>query len=326
MRVCFLENTNFMYNSKDVHNEKLRGAETVLINLSKSLNKLGHKITILNNCPKNEVLDEINWININHYTNKDHFDLAISNNDIRLFDKITANKKIVISHSIQSLEKFVRKGQFISYLKHKPKVILLSKYHKNNRSKLITMFGYIRLNWAVDDIFINTKINNNFNQNRAIFSSAEDRNLLLLLEIWTNLIYPKFNKGEIWVPSSKINIKHKSIYPRLRGDQKQLINDLLSSKILLIPGHKAELFCLAAEEGKELCLPIVTLGIGSLKERVEHNVTGFIAKNEKEFANFSLDLFKNNEIFNNIRNNLIKIRGNNNWTKVSNNLIKELYV
>ena len=326
MRVCFLENTNFAYNSKDVHNEKLRGAETVLINLSKSLNKLGHKVTILNNCPKNEVLDEINWININHYTKKDHFDLAISNNDIRLFDKITANKKIVISHSIQSLEKFVRKGQFISYLKHKPKVILLSKYHKNNRSKLITMYGYIRLNWAVDDIFINTKINNNFNQNRAIFSSAEDRNLLLLLEIWTNLIYPKFNKGEIWVPSSKINIKHKSIHPRLRGDQKNLINDLLSSKILLIPGHKAELFCLAAEEGKELCLPIVTLGIGSLKERVEHNVTGFIAKNEKEFANFSLDLFKNNEIFNNIRNNLIKIRGNNNWTKVSNNLIKELYV
>ncbi len=38
------------------------------------------------------------------------------------------------------------------------------------------MYGYIRLNWAVDDIFINTKINNNFNQNRAIFSSAEDNN------------------------------------------------------------------------------------------------------------------------------------------------------
>ena len=105
-----------------------------------------------------------------------------------------------------------------------------------------------------------------------------------------------------------------------------MLNDLSNSRMLLIPGHKAELFCLAAEEGKELCLPIVTLGIGSLKERVEHNVTGFIAKNEKEFANFSLDLFKNNEIFNNIRNNLIKIRGNNNWTKVSNNLIKELYV
>jgi len=325
MRVCFLENTNFVYNSKDVHNEKLRGAETVLINLSKSLNELGHKVTILNNCPKNEVIDEINWVNINHYNNKEHFDLAISNNDIRLFDKITANKKIVISHSIQRLEKFIRKGQFLSYLKHKPKVILLSNYHKNNRSKLITMFGYIRLNWAVDDIFINTKINSNFNQNRAIFSSAEDRNLLLLLKIWTNHIYPKFDRGELLVPSSKINIRHKSIHSRIRGDQKNLIHDLLSSKILLIPGHKAELFCLAAEEGKELCLPIVTLGIGSLNERVEHNVTGFIAKNEKEFANLTIDLFKSNEIFNNIRNNLIKIRGNNNWTKVSNNLIKELY-
>ena len=81
------------------------------------------------------------------------------------------------------------------------------------------MFGYIRLNWAVDDIFINTKINNNFNQNRAIFSSAEDRNLLLLLEIWTNLSTQNLIKGDLG-SIIKINIKHKSIHQRPRGDQK----------------------------------------------------------------------------------------------------------
>ena len=141
-----------------------------------------------------------------------------------------------------------------------------------------------------------------------IFSSAEDRNLLLLLEIWTNLIYPKFNKGEIWIPSSKINIKHKSIHQRPRGDQKNLINDLLGSKILLIPGHKAELFCLAAEEGRELCIPIVTMGIGSLKERVIHGKTGLIAKNEKEFSEFVLQLFTDNLLWNEIRSNLKRLR------------------
>ena len=63
----------------------------------------------------------------------------------------------------------------------------------------------------------------------------------------------------------------------------------------MIPGHKAELFCLAAEEARELCLPIVTLGIGSLAESVEHKQTGFIAQNEDEFAFYTLELFNNNK-------------------------------
>ena len=54
--------------------------------------------------------------------------------------------------------------------------------------------------------------------------------------------------------------------------------------MLLIPGHKAELYCISAEEARELCIPIITLGIGCLKERVIHGKTGFIAKNEKELT------------------------------------------
>ena len=53
---------------------------------------------------------------------------------------------------------------------------------------------------------------------------------------------------------------------------------------MLNPGHKGEVFCLAAEEARELCLPIVTLGYGSLYERVIHNKTGYIAKNLDEFV------------------------------------------
>ena len=93
----------------------------------------------------------------------------------------------------------------------------------------------------------------------------------------------------------------------------------------MIPGHKGELFCLAAEEAKELCLPVITLGIGSLSERVIHGVTGFIAKNEKDFANFTLGIFNDKTIYNSIRSNLIKIRGQNNWDKVATKFIKKLF-
>ena len=76
MKICFLDNTNFQYNSRDLYSNKLRGAESILINLSKALNESGNQVTILNNCPKNEIIDNINWININHYNQSEYFDIV----------------------------------------------------------------------------------------------------------------------------------------------------------------------------------------------------------------------------------------------------------
>ena len=97
MNICFLDNTNFSYNSNDLNSSKLRGAETVLINLATSLSNLNHQVSIINNCPKNEKIENINWININSLKNKNIYDLAISNNDCNLFDKIVSSKKIIIT-------------------------------------------------------------------------------------------------------------------------------------------------------------------------------------------------------------------------------------
>ena len=93
MKICFLENTNFSYNSNDLHSPILRGSETTLINLSLELNKLGHKLTVINNCPRNEIINSVRWLNFQNYNENETFDIAISNNDMRFFDKINAKKK-----------------------------------------------------------------------------------------------------------------------------------------------------------------------------------------------------------------------------------------
>ena len=79
---------------------------------------------------------------------------------------------------------------------------------------------------------------------------------------------------------------------RKLDDRSKLIEDLKKSRVCLIPGHKAELFCLVAEEAKELCVPIVTLGIGSLAERVAHEKSGLIAKNDLQFSEYIFELFQ----------------------------------
>ena len=103
-----------------------------------------------------------------------------------------------------------------------------------------------------------------------------------------------------------------------------MIQDLIKSKVMLLPGHKAELYCIAAEEARELCIPIVTLGIGSLSERVDHGITGFIAKNTDEFANYTLKIFNDYDLWKKIRNNLIELRGTKKWAIVASNLVQQL--
>ena len=323
MKICFLENTNFSYNSNDLHSPILRGSETTLINLSLELNKLGHKLTVINNCPRNEIINSVRWLNFQNYNENETFDIAISNNDMRFFDKINAKKKVLISHSLQSLEKFIRKKQLLSYLKHKPIVATLGDYHLNNRNKLLRLFGNINLDIGIKDIFFSTNVDVE-PKNQAIFTSSSYRNLDLLINIWKKKINSNLPKTNLLItPSNQFNLSH-NIKFRKKGTTDELINDLLQSKVYLIPGHKSELCCQAVEEAKELCVPTVTLGIGSLSEQIENEKSGLISKSINDFSNNIIQLFRDEQLYNKIKNYLINNRGKKKWSIISKNFVNDI--
>ena len=324
MKICFLDASNIPYTSADINSEKLRGAENAIINLSSELAKSGNKVYVYNSCLNNITLNNVHWINLNNINKDIVYDYAFTNNDMRLFNRVKAKHFFAFSHSIQSIEKFIRKRQLISYLKFKPKLILLGKYHNQTRNFLLKIFGKIDIQWAVDPIFINTKINDNLIENIGIFTSREDRNLNILIDIWKNKIFPKNNNIKLLATPSKLIDNNFNIFARNFGPKKLLINDLLKSKVALIPGHKSELFCIAAEEARELCVPIITLGIGSLSERVNHGITGLIAKNVNEFAQYTIDIFQDQKLWITLRNNLIKKRASKQWDIVAKDLINKI--
>ena len=323
MKICFLDASKIPYTSADIDSEKLRGAENAIINLSNELAKLNNKVYVYNSCLNNITLNKVHWINLNNINKDIVYDYAFTNNDMRLFNKVKAKHYFAFSHSIQSIEKFIRKGQLISYLKFKPKLILLGKYHDQTRNFLLKIFGKINIHWAVDSSFINTKINDSLIDDIGIFTSREDRNLNILIDIWKNEIFPKKNNIKLLVTPSKLIDNKFNIYSRNFGPKELLINDLLKSKVALIPGHKSELFCIAAEEARELCVPIITLGIGSLSERVDHGITGLIAKNTNEFAQYTIEIFQDLKLWKSLRENLIKKRSSKQWNIVAKNLLEK---
>ena len=324
MKICFLDNSIIPYTYNDLNSKNIRGGENAIIHLSNELSKLGNNVLVYNSFKDICVISGVKWSNISHANKNLTYDIAFTNNDIKLFDKIIAKKYIAFSHSIQSIEKFIRKGQLFSYLKYKPKIVLLGKYHKENRNYLLKLFGTINLEWAVDPLFLETKLDENLIENRAIFTSRRDRNLDLLIKLWIKDIFPKNKSIKLYSTPSELIENDYNIFARNFEDKTTMVNDLLKSKVLLVPGHKGELYCIAAEEARELCIPIITLGIGSLSERVEHGITGFVAKNYDEFAYYTLEIFKDINLWKSLRNNLIKLRGSKKWDIVAVNLLNQI--
>ena len=138
MKICFIDYTKFKYSFKDKNSPVLRGAETTLINLSYNLSLLNNEVYVYNNCSEKISLKNYFWKDINEldeFTNR--FDVAIANGDINFLNKIKAKKKFAISYSLQSIEKFIRKKQLLGYLKNRPKIILIGKYHKKKETYLL---------------------------------------------------------------------------------------------------------------------------------------------------------------------------------------------
>ena len=324
MKICFLDNSIIPYTYNELNSKNIRGGENAIIHLSNELSKLDNEIVVYNSFKDICTINGVKWSNISHANKNLTYDIAFTNNDIKLFDKIIAKKYVAFSHSIQSIEKFIRKGQLFSYLKYKPKIVLLGKYHKENRNYLLKLFGTINLEWAVDPLFLETKLDENIIENRAIFTSRRDRNLDLLIKLWIKDIFPKNKSIKLYSTPSELINNDFNIFERNFEDKTTMVKDLLKSKVLLVPGHKGELYCIAAEEARELCIPIITLGIGSLSERVEHGITGFIAKDPEEFAHYTLKIFNDENLWKDLRNNLIKLRGSKKWDKVAFNLLSQI--
>ena len=323
MKICFVDSIKFEYSFEDINNQKIRGAESILINLSKTLSLNGLDIMVFTNCEKENSQKNYSWLRLNRIDGfKNNFDIVISNNDTQILDKFNCKKKFVISHSIQSIEKALRKKQLFSYFRNKPKYLLLGNYHKSQMSKIFSIYGTDIIDYGVDNIFETTKISNFKDNKLSFFTSRQDRNLDILVEVWKENIFNKDLKYKLFVTPIKKNLEQFNIFNRDMLNKDAFVKQISGCRMIILPGHKAELYCLSALEAAELCLPVVTMGIGSLSERVEHNITGLISKNKHDFARDILEMYNNDDMWNELRNNLISRRGQNSWAKAAKNFFK----
>ena len=323
-KIYFIENSTD-FNLNDLNSDKIAGSEKTLINISNELSKnKNYEIKVFNKTSKEIKFDNIYWLSLDNINNYQPPDFLIAMSDANLLSYIKCDKKFLWSHSVQPVEKFLRKNQLFPFIKNKPVMLLEGNYHYKTRSYLTSFYGKKIIKLAADYDFINESIDKNFiPEKKAIFTTRSDRNLNFLLSSWEK-IFKNSPNSELHInPPYSLSDKEIKMGIKLRAkvDKNKLINELKNSRLMINPGHKGEVFCLAAIEAKELCLPIVTMGYGSLKERVEHGITGYIANNQNEFINYSIDILNNDETYKKLRENLFKKRGLRTYNDVAVDLI-----
>lgn len=326
-KILILDNSGQSFTGNDLNGKFLRGTETSLILLAEEFVKKNIDVFFVTNTHKEEKVKGVRYINYNSTSLNKEFDLAIAVSNANLFKNIISKKKAIFSVSNQTLEKFIRKGQFISTYIYKPVIVTLCNYQYDLRSKITSPFGKVIIPITVDTIFLNENVDINKLPNKnAIYNVRSNRNLDELIEIWINYIYPADRNLKFYITPNLINYsdihKKNNIFLRKIGNRKQMIKELKESRVMLYLGHKSDIFTLTVEEAIRLCVPVVTYGTGSIKERVDHGFNGFIANNSNEFSKYTLDIMNDDNLLKELKENMYKTRLKRNWSNIAEKWLK----
>ena len=325
--VLFIDNSDSDFTGFDLNTTKVRGTESSLILLAESLVKNNIYVKVLTEIEKDVLCNGVIYCNKSVHQ-EINFDLCIAISNANLFNKISAKKKVVWSNSLQPFEKFLRKKQLLAFLKHKPEVVTMCNYQYYKRSFLTSMYGKHMISLSVDPRFYNEKVDlEKIPKPYALNNVRSHRNLDWLIDIWTNSFNNKNGKAKLFINPNLIEyseeMKKSNIYERKFGSRDDLINELRNTRVFAYTGHKSDIWVLTVEEAVQMCVPIVTYGIGSVEDRVIHNETGFIAKNDEEFSKYLEMLLFDDQFYNKIRRKMFKRRGFKNWDFIADIWIKK---
>ena len=326
--IVFIDNSDSDFTGLDLNTTKVRGTESSMILLAESMVSIGIKVVILT-CTNKEVNhNNVRYLNKNNIPNE-KFDVCIAVSNANKFNNIKADKYIVWSNSLQSIEKFIRKKQLFPFLKFKPIVMTMCNYQYNKRSYFTSFFGKMVISLTVDPVFFNEPVDINYIPNKhALNNVRSHRNLDWLIKIWKNFIYEENSNKFLYINPNIIE-NEKSLFKydiKLRKyvSRKELLDELKETKVFVYTGHKSDVWTLTAEEAVQMCVPVVTYGIGSVSDRVKHGDNGFIVKSDKEFSYYLNKILNDDNFYLDLKKKMHKNRGLISWDTIALEWVNKL--
>ena len=324
------------YDGDSFRNKPLGGTESSFVSLAEAFSNLGHNVTALTRIDKVKIIEGVNWKPLD-FNFKD-CDLFIANRAPELLSKApVGSKKLLWLHNPGNYLNKLR--NFKSLLLKNIVVVCCGDYHLSTvpfwlRSRTI------KIPLGLPSQLLEFKTDKNIVPDPiSIFSSNPERGLIWLAKLWNDEI-------AVNVPGAKLCLfaghetyggrkkdKISNILDSIRElnsscievnkpvTKNELFKKLILSRVMLYQGDEGETFCLAVAEAQALGVPAVVKSIGSLPERVKHNVTGFVVNNDEDFVKAAISVLTDDKLWEEMKNNSLKMQRNNSWNKVAKKFI-----
>jgi len=289
-RIVFINGAS-SFDGASLRERPLGGAETVVVQLAEALAARGHSVTVLTGKPKSSHFNGVSYAPAREGEAVDA-DLAIAISDATNLNFAKAPRRVVWIHNTRAFDRFLRKCGPLATLRYRPAAVVLGAYHDAQVSRFIPYSRRVVIPHAIAEPFTTAAPAETVPPPRAIHFSQPYRDAQNLVRIWAEAIHPAAPDAEFhvfcgdWRPEgiSDDDLAKRRIVLRERLSKEGLVDEMRQARVMLYRGHRDETFCLAAAESITMGLPVVTAGIGSLKERVRDGETGLIGKTDEAFA------------------------------------------
>jgi glycosyltransferase involved in cell wall biosynthesis len=292
------------FSGETLRSQAMGGTESSIVQLAEALARRGHDVQVFNGvaAPRHEF--GVHWWPFQSASKHSCGEIGIAVANPKLFSGLSYSSPIFWLHNPLKGWRQIRRGNVGPLMRTRPLFVLLGDYHKAHVPRWLPSSGWTVIHHGVHAEFFRDAPAAEPPAPRAIFTSQPYRGLDWLLEIWSDIkrqvpaatldvLAPKPHQAEA-------NSKRAALDGvAFRGSisRPQLALELSRARVQLIPGHRDETYCLAAAEATAAGVPIVTLGRGSLAERVHHGATGFIAPGKGAFIEHTAALLTNDPLW-----------------------------
>lgn len=323
LKIAILDCTKTFYNEELSKEMPLGGIERCIISLSREFSNKGHTVQVFSNGLQKSTYQNIDWLP-KHQTTNFKADIVIACNDPKLFDSYalqsghTDFKPYLWHHNPVGFWKTIRKGRLLPLIKWTPTIVLLGTSHLKTYPKILSFNKKVIIEHGIETSILKAPPLSVPPPPHAAYISQSYRGLNNLIHLWKNEIFPANPRAKLFVYSSYENNDDLSAFGisiEGRQSREKLLNSLSNKRITLIPGHPDETFCLSALESLCLGIPVISFGIGALKERISDGQNGFIVRDNMDFAAKTIRLLNDDSLWQTMSQNAVESRSKSSWSQ-----------
>jgi glycosyltransferase involved in cell wall biosynthesis len=292
------------FSGETLRSQSMGGTESSVVQLAEALAKRGHDVCVFNAVatPRHEF--GVEWRPLSQAPGYARGQTGIAVANPKLFNRLTFRSHIFWLHNPLRSWRQIRRGNVGPLFRTRPHFVLLGEYHGAHVPRWFPSSGRTVIHHGVHENFFRQAPASAPPPPRAIFTSQPYRGLDWVLSLWPEIKRQVPGASlEIFAPKAhqaEENAK-KAVLDGVcfRGSiaRPELVKELANARLQLIPGHRDETYCLAAAEAAAAGVPIVTLGAGSLRERVRDGKTGFIARSRAAFISGAVRLLSDDALW-----------------------------